>query len=149
MTTELEKTQLEIARLQLEQERHKLAGLQMRQKVVTNLAQGAVAVGGAVGKGGSTLVRYVGRWLLWALVVETCVVILLGASAWFSPSGLGFWWDLGVRLGAMHAPNLITVFGVPTILAFFPFAQLGGKEAQGTLGGLGLGVFFLWKYFWV
>ena len=48
MTTELEKTQLEIARLQLEQERHKLAGLQMRQKVVNNLAQGAVAVGDQV-----------------------------------------------------------------------------------------------------
>ena len=80
MTTELEKTQLEIARLQLEQERHKLAGLQMRQKVVNNLAQGAVAVGGAVGKGGSTLLRYVGRWLTWALVVETCIVVLLGAA---------------------------------------------------------------------
>ena len=149
MTTELEKTQLEIARLQLEQDRHKLAGLQMRQKVVNNLAQGAVAVGGAVGKGGSTLLRYVGRWLTWALVVETCIVVLLGAATLFSPSGLGFWWDLGVKLGSMHAPNLITVFGVSTILAFFPFAQLGGKEAQGILGGLGLCVFLLWKYFWV
>lgn len=149
MTTELEKTQLEIARLQLEQERYKLAGLQKRQKVVDNLAQGAVAAGGSVVKGGSAVLRYLGRWLLWALVVETCVVVLFGAAALFSPSGRGFGWDLGVRLGAMHAPNLITVFAVPTILAFFPFAQLGRKDAQGTLGVLGLGVFFLWKYFWV
>jgi len=81
MTTEVEKTQLEIARLQLEQERYKLVRLQKRQKVVNDLGQSAVAVGGAVGKGGSAVLRYVGRWLLWAAVVEVCVIVVLAAAA--------------------------------------------------------------------
>lgn len=60
MQTELEQTQLEIAKLQLEQERRKLAGLQKRQRVADNLGAGATAVGGAA-KGGL-------RWLFFVLL---------------------------------------------------------------------------------
>lgn len=50
-STELEKLQVETARLRLEQERRKLAQMQRRQQVVDDLGQGAAAVGGAVARG--------------------------------------------------------------------------------------------------
>lgn len=45
MADELEKTQLEIARLQLEQEKHKLAQMQRRSEAVSGLGRGAAKVG--------------------------------------------------------------------------------------------------------
>lgn len=43
--SELEKTQLEIAKLQLEQERRKLAGMQRRSEAVGSLGRGAKKAG--------------------------------------------------------------------------------------------------------
>ena len=60
MNTELEKTELEIAKLKLAQEKHKLEQLQKRQRVVDGLGQGAAAVGG-VAKSGV-------RWVMWVVV---------------------------------------------------------------------------------
>ena len=44
--TELEKTQLEIAKLQLEQERRKLAGMQRRSEAVGSVGRGVKEVEG-------------------------------------------------------------------------------------------------------
>ena len=55
--TELEKTQLEIARLQLEQEKHKLAQMQRRSEAVSGLERGEEGGGG------------VEKTALWALFV--------------------------------------------------------------------------------
>lgn len=76
MPTELEKTQLEIAKLQLEQERHKLAQMQKRQKVVNDLGSGAAAVGGATVS--------VAWWLFWVFAgaVVTGVSAWVGACLW-------------------------------------------------------------------
>lgn len=47
--SELEKTQLEIAKLQLEQERRKLAGMQRRSEAVGSLGRGAKKVADQIG----------------------------------------------------------------------------------------------------
>ncbi len=90
MQTELEKTQLEIAKRQLEQERHKLAQMQRRQGVVDGLGQGAVAVGGATRSG-----------LLWAAYVA------LGAVLGGAAGGIGSVVWMLITKGAVcrAAPN--------------------------------------------
>ena len=73
--TELEKTQLEIAKLQLEQEKHKLAQMHRRTEAVSDLGRGAAAVGGVAVKGvalslaavgARSLARY-SAWPSWAI----------------------------------------------------------------------------------
>ncbi|MDE2414592.1 MAG: hypothetical protein KGM60_07520 [Comamonadaceae bacterium] len=148
MTTELEKTQLEIAKLQLEQERHKLAQMQQRQKVVSGLGQGAVAVGGAVGKGGSAVLRYVGRWLMWAVLVEVGVLgVALAAAqnAAKGPGSHGFVWEFGSFLGRIHTPNVLSVLVTATLVALIPPA---GKKNDAThlaaAFGTAAAVFAIW-----
>ena len=143
--TELEKTQLEIARLQLEQERHKLAQMQKRQKVVSELGQGAVAVGGVAVKGSKAVLQYIGRWLLWAVIVETAVVVVFSAFALSSPSGNGFLWDLGWQLGRVHAQNIAAVLLSATVVASTPIDRVGWWPASRFAAFLAFGVFFVWS----
>ena len=66
---ELAQTQLEIARLQLEQERHKLAHLQKRQRVADDRSRGAVAVGGAAAGMATRSLKWLGKTLVaWAVM---------------------------------------------------------------------------------
>lgn len=92
MTTELEQTQLEIAKLQLEQERHKLAQMQKRQRVAEGLGQGAATVGGAAAKGGRRFLVWSGKLLLvWPAAYAGVVLANLDKA---DKS-----WDLGTRIG--------------------------------------------------
>lgn len=147
--TELEKTQLEIARLQLEQERHKLAQMQKRQKVVSELGQGAVTVGGAAAKGSKAVLQYIGRWLLWAAFLEGTVLVVFGLVAAFTSvdNGNGFLWNLGLRLGANHTPNLVTAVVLSAVMAAICVpTRIGEKQNIGGLVGLLLAATAIWKY---
>lgn len=102
MSTELEQTQLEIAKLQLEQERHKLAQMEKRQRVADDLSQGAMAVGGAAAKGGRRVLVWFGKLLLaWPLAYAGGVYANLGKADQA--------WDLGTRVG--YAAGLLAMPG--------------------------------------
>jgi len=145
--TELEKTQLEIAKLQLEQEKHKLAQMQKRQKVVDDLGQGAVAVGGAAVKGGSAVVRWAGRWIGYAVVLELLVIAVASIFIFKSlPPNGEFGWALGHFLGSVHAVNIITVIVCATIATALPpetekSAHISGVVVLGVLVVLVAGYF--------
>ena len=124
MTTELEKTQLEIARLQLEQERHKLAQLQKRQRVVDDLGQGTVAVSGAAVRGSKAVLQ----WAAKALLVWTVGML------WFAfvradrirIEGADFLYRMGYALGQMHPWEVVVV----AVIAFFAgFAKFGSDKS--------------------
>lgn len=126
MTTqsELEKTQLEIARLQLEQERHKLAQMQKRQKVVSELGQGAAAAGGVTVKGSKAVLRWAAKALL----------IWIAGMLWFAYQdakylqieGADFSYHMGYALGKMSSWKVVLV----TAIAFFAgFAKFGSDKS--------------------
>lgn len=125
MTTELEKTQLEIARLQLEQEKHKLAQLQKRQKVVDGLGQSSVAVGRAAVAGGSAVLRYMGRWLAGVLVAGAATLAWVALRAMQHPSGQGLVHDVGFFAG-LHSVTTVTAL----LLGASLWAYLGPRRRQ-------------------
>lgn len=87
MNTELEKTELEIAKLKLAQEKHKLEQLQKRQRVVDGLGQGAAAVGGAVGASvllTARIVKAITSVVLWTLAGGVAVYIFTAVKLLFS-----------------------------------------------------------------
>lgn len=120
--TELEKTQLEIAKLQLEQERHKLAQLQKRQRVVDDLGQGTVAVGGAAVRG----VAWVAKLAVFAAVgavvgmTVAALIILKNVSA---PDGLSWLEGVGYRLGAHHTALMVSAFLGVLLMILASFAE--------------------------
>ena len=124
MTTELEKTQLEIARLQLEQERHKLAQLQKRQRVVDDLGQGTVAVSGAAVRGSKAVLQWAAKallvWtvgMLWFAFVRADRVRIEGAD---------FLYRMDYALGQMHPWEVVVV----AVIAFFAgFAKFGSDKS--------------------
>lgn len=116
MTTELEKTQLEIARLQLEQEKHKLAQLQKRQKVVEGLGTGAAAVGGAAAKGSFAL----GKWVLKVLVAWGAILAFLTYGRIRShevPTG-DFTYQFGFAAGSLTATEILIALVVALLAGF-------------------------------
>ena len=124
MTTELEKTQLEIARLQLEQERQKLARMQRRQQAVDGLGQGAAAVGGAAVRGSKAVLRWAAKALL----------VWIAGMLWFAfvkadrirIEGADFLYRMGYALGQMHPWEVVLV----TVIAFFAgFAKFGSDKS--------------------
>lgn len=136
--TELEKTQLEIAKLQLEQERLKLAQAQRRHDAVGSLGQGAAAAGGvavkgvsAAARGGSALLRYLGRYVGWMTFLGVGVCLAYGAAgAWFGQLGPRF----GPRIDALMAlpggwGGLVTL-SVPLLLASVAGSPLQGPWAK-------------------
>ena len=101
---ELEKTQLEIAKLQLEQERHKLGQLQERQRVIDDLSAGAVVVGGAAKKGvawvAMALALSVAGSAVFLLVAATHVIMEKGLQAPYP--GAPILEQIGYTLGGGH-----------------------------------------------
>lgn len=138
MQTELEKTQLEIAKLQLEQERHKLGQMKKRRKVVDDLGSGAAAVGGVAVKGagmaahgGGVLLRYLGRYVGWATFLGVGVCLAYGAAgAWFGQLGPRF----GPRIDALMALpggwGALVTLSAPLLLASVAGSPLQGPWAK-------------------
>lgn len=122
MQTDLEKTQTEIARVQLERERIQLANLQKRQKVVDGLQAGAVSVGGAIG--GMTVrgAPKVGVVLRACLMITafTFVVLLVTIliKAALLKSGYGFGHDFGYTLGSKAHIAFPAIVGMPLLYYF-------------------------------
>lgn len=149
MQSELEKTELEIAKVKLEQKRHKLAALRQRKKAMDGIGQGAVAFGDATAKGGSSILRYLGRWIVWAIAVEFIILITAGMIS--KPFGAheGFWYSIGVTLGLIHIPNLLSILITPTFLAFFPLDEMFKKKTQvgeTFFPGIPLVIFGAWYF---
>lgn len=115
MQTELEQTQLEIAKLQLEQEHRKLAGLQKRQRVVDDLGAGAAAVGGAA-KSGLRWAVILALGAVAGAIIGVGVVALMGAAAALGGNGCAaypnadLWYRVGCVLGERQP--LMAWFGV-------------------------------------
>lgn len=109
--TELEKTELEIAKLKLAQEKHKLEQLQKRQKVVDGLGQGAAAVGGAA-KSGAQWVLYVvfgvtvGALLGWVAAAFTVLVDTGVQCAAYPDADLLY--RMGCALGSGHTRLVVS-----------------------------------------
>ena len=125
MTTELEKTELEIAKLKLAQEKHKLEQMQKRQKVVDGLGQGAAAAGGAAKRGVQWVLGVTALVLLGAILGPIMVamhVLLRSKIQCSSFPDAGFLDRVGCTLGEHH--TLLTwspVMGVALVvlLVFF------------------------------
>lgn len=118
MQSELEKTQLEIAKLQLARERHKLEQIQQRHKLMGGLGNGAAVVGGAALKGGSAVLRYVGRYLGWTaeLALIVCGVYLFCAYNLVRPH-MTFAQRLDYLLDLPGSWGAFLVFVVPVFAA--------------------------------
>jgi len=107
--SELEKTQAELAKLQLERERFKFAQQQKRQQVVDDLGAGAVAVGKATGRavGGVALVSIL---MLFGTVLGVLIlaggVVFVELTGWagVTPSfaELPLLARIGAALGTQH-----------------------------------------------
>lgn len=112
MGNELEQTQLEIAKLQLEQERHKLAQMKKRQRVADDLSQGAVAVGGAAVRAGSAagaiVLSAVAGGIL-GMVAAAAYSVLDGALN-ATPAGASTLYQMGFALGQHQ--NELVIFGL-------------------------------------
>lgn len=104
--TELEKTELEIAKLKLAQEKHKLEQLQKRQRVVEGLGQGAAAVGGAAKSGVRWVLGVTALVLFGAIFGPIAVagyVLLRSEIRCPSFPYAGFLERIGCTLGEHHA----------------------------------------------
>ena len=151
MQTELEKTQLEIAKLQLEQERHKLGQMKKRQRVVDDLGSGAAAVGGAAAKGagmaargGGALLRYLGRYVGW--VAEFSLIVCgayLLAAYWSKQSSLTFAQRIDYLLDLPGSWGAFLIFVVPLIVAprLRPFSGDAGASALRIVAIMGFLIF--------
>lgn len=126
MTTELEQTQLEIAKLQLEQERHKLAQMKKRQRVADDLSQGAVAVGGAAAKGGRRVLVWFGKLLL-ALGVVFALAVTGEMKNAVDPT-----WDFSYRVGFAAGRLSDAAYGwmllAAAVAASIPWRSNPGQE---------------------
>lgn len=150
MQTELEQTQLEIARAQLAQEQIKLGKMQQRQRVAASLGQGATAVGGAAASGAGSVLRYAGRWLWWAVGAELAIVLALAIFTKPHAHPDGFWVGLGYVLGTVHVPNTAAVLLAATVLAGLSAGKADparDQVLQILLAAIPLTVFALWAYF--
>lgn len=145
MTTELEKTELEIAKLKLAQEKHKLEQMQKRQKVVDGLGQGAAAVSGVVGASAlltARVVKAITSVVLWTLAggvavyIYTAVRLLFGERFQCRTYPYGTFFErVGCILGASHDGLMLftsigavvgTTVGIYTVLKRSPSSTSGG-----------------------
>lgn len=122
--TELEKTQLEIAKLQLEQERHKLGQMKKRQKVVDDLGAGAAMVGGAAAKGAGWAV-FTALAALGGLAVGLVIGALLILNNVDAPAGLGWLEGVGYRLGAHQTGLIVSALLGVVLVVLASFAKDG------------------------
>ena len=91
-------------------------------RLLAELALLAVAVGGAVKSGWSAVLRYAGRWLLWAVLIEVVVIVIVMMFA--KPFGHpgGFLYGAGEAMGRVHTPNTLSVLLGATATAFVPLS---------------------------
>ncbi len=119
MQTELEKTQLEIAKAQLAQEQIKLAKMQRNQQTLNNLGRGAVALGEGAARSTlngvslvSALIRASLTLMLFTLLV---LVVVLAIKAAVLPGVGGFGYRFGQELGMRADIVAFTTLGMPVL----------------------------------
>ena len=127
MQTELEKTQLEIAKLQLEQERHKLGQRKKRQKVVDDLGSGAAVVGGAAAKG-AVWVVFAALAALGGLAMGLVIGALLILNNVDAPVGLSWLEGVGYRLGAHQTQLIVSALIGVVLVVLASFAKDGRSQ---------------------
>ena len=152
MQTELEKTQLEIAKAQLAQEQIKLSKMQRNQQALSSLGQGAVVLGEGAKKGGAAVFSFFVQWVICLLVVAATTVGILVVLSLVNNSNrpeYGFATHFGHVLGFFAAPHFF-------MLLLCPFALMlglsdGGKfrAAYGMACATGAAVFFIWYKFFM
>lgn len=117
MSTDLERTQLEIARLQLERERRR-----MRAEEAVGSAARSAAIG--TGRVAMAVLRVLGTAVVGAVVGGLGVCTLLAAQALLSdvPSGADAAYRIGYRLGAEEGKiwfvTCFTAIGLPLLQLF-------------------------------
>ncbi len=106
--------------------------MKKRQKVVDDLGSGAAVVGGAAVRGGSALLRYLGRYGGWAVEFSliVCGAYLL-AAYWSKQSSLTFAQRIDYLLDLPGSWGAFLIFVAPLIAAsrLRPFSRGAGASA--------------------
>lgn len=139
--SELEKTQLEIAKLQLEQERHKLLQMQKRQTFSSDLGSGVKAIGIGITKGASSALRWCLTFVGWLILAFTLGMVILAAlAAWEAQRSADFdWWYGTLQRQFMWIAGVAGVLGG---LAFSGRKTLDKSTREALSAGIGMLIVF-------
>ena len=142
--SELEKINIEIAKLKLAQEQQKLEQLQKRQRAINHIEEAATTATTIATNTGIKLLSYIGRWLFYFFA--TCFIGLLLLLMFNKPfqHANGFLYATGELLGKHSDPIIISLMLTPTLTAFFPLSKIGKGNVEALLGIIPLTIFAIW-----
>ncbi len=145
--SEIEKVQIEIAKTKLAQEQLKLRNLQKIHSTTEQMSHGISVAGSAIKNTSFSLVFYIGRWILAAIITAfiNCV-----AAWWFLSKHIptnkdaDFLYKTGELLGYLNVPNTISILLSATIIGFIPTKEW--KNIHGIIIFISLIVFGGWYF---
>lgn len=143
--SELEKVEVELARVKLAQEKIKLAQQLRKQEAISKFGQSVGETANVAATVAGSIAKYIARWLVYLLI--TAFLGLIAFTMHLKPFENhpdGFIYTLGFTLGSHRVPITISLLTAPTLAAFFPLSKLGKGNVEGLLMLIPTFVFAIW-----